>query len=81
LLPSRYVRLLFAEEDERLSSYILRRRLEKCAEQIRKASRTRTTITDIAFSWGFSSMSHFARVFRAQYGMTAGEYRRWSEPA
>ena len=80
-LSSRYVRLLFAEEEEHLSSYILRRRLEKCAEQIRRTSWTRTTITDIAFSWGFSSMSHFARVFRAHYGMTAREYRRVSAEA
>jgi AraC-like DNA-binding protein len=80
-LSSRYVRLLFAEEEEHLSSYILRRRLEKCAEQIRRTAWTRTTISDVAFSWGFSSMSHFARVFRAQYGMTAREYRRTaSEP-
>jgi AraC-like DNA-binding protein len=77
-LSSRYVRLLFAEEDEHLSSYILRRRLEKCAEQIRKSAWTRTTITDIALAWGFSSMSHFARVFRAHFDMTAGEYRRTS---
>lgn len=77
-LSSRYVRLLFAEEEEHLSSYILRRRLEKCAEQIRRTAWTRTTISDIALSWGFSSMSHFARVFRAHYGMTAREYRRLS---
>jgi len=77
-MSSRYVRLLFAEEEESLASYVQRRRLEQCAAQIRKTSWTRTTITDIALSWGFGSMSHFARVFRARYGMTAREYRRAS---
>ena len=26
------------------------------------------TITDVAFSWGFSSSSHFSRVFRKHFG-------------
>lgn len=75
-VSTRYIRMLFAEEDEHLSHYILRRRLEKCAEQLRRSAWTRITITDVAFSWGFSSMAHFARVFRARYGMTPREYRK-----
>ena len=27
------------------------------------------TITDVAFSWGFSSSSHFSRVFRNYFGI------------
>jgi AraC-like DNA-binding protein len=27
------------------------------------------TITDVAFSWGFSSSSHFSRVFRKYFGI------------
>lgn len=77
-VSTRYIRMLFAEEDEQLSRYILRRRLEKCAEQLRRSAWTRTTITQIAFSWGFRSMPHFARVFRARYEMTPREYRKIS---
>jgi AraC-like DNA-binding protein len=33
-------------------------------------------IGEIAFSWGFSDLSHFVRRFRAAYGMTPGDYRR-----
>jgi AraC-like DNA-binding protein len=77
-VSTRYIRMLFAEEDEQLSRYILRRRLEKCAEQLRSCAWTRTTITNIAFSWGFRSMPHFARVFRARFGMTPREYRKTS---
>lgn len=77
-VSTRYIRMLFAEEDEHLSHYILRRRLEKCAEQLRRSGWTRITITDIALSWGFNSMAHFARVFRAHYGMTPREFRKTS---
>jgi AraC-like DNA-binding protein len=27
------------------------------------------TVTDVAFSWGFSSSSHFSRVFRKYFGV------------
>jgi len=27
------------------------------------------TITDVAYSWGFSSSSHFSRVFRKYFGI------------
>jgi AraC-like DNA-binding protein len=33
-------------------------------------------IGEIAFSWGFSDLSHFSRRFRDQFGMTPSEARR-----
>ena len=75
-VSTRYIRMLFAEEEENLSQYILRRRLEKCAEQLRRSAWTRSTITEVALSWGFSSTAHFARVFRARYGTTPRDYRK-----
>jgi AraC-like DNA-binding protein len=33
-------------------------------------------IGEIAFSWGFSDLSHFSRRFRDAYSMTPGDYRR-----
>ena len=75
-ISPRYIHQLFAEGGESVSSYILRRRLEQCAGQLRDPILRRRTITQIAFDWGFNSMPHFARVFRRQYGVTARDYRQ-----
>ena len=37
--------------------------------------RSHRSISDIAFSWGFSSGAYFSRVFRAQVGVSPTEYR------
>jgi AraC-like DNA-binding protein len=74
-ISSRYLRMLFENEGEAVSRYILRRRLEKCAEHLRYGSASRATLTTIAFMNGFSSMAHFSRVFREHFDMPAGRYR------
>ena len=33
-------------------------------------------IGDIAYSWGFSDLSHFGRRFKAEFGCSPGDYRR-----
>jgi len=74
-ISPRYVRMLFAQDGETVSGYILRRRLEECAQQMRDVAWHGKTITEIAFDWGFSSMAHFSRVFREQYGVSPRQYR------
>jgi AraC-like DNA-binding protein len=75
-ISPRYLRMLFAEDQENVSAYILRRRLEECAMQIASEGWKNLTITEIAFKWGFNSSAYFARAFRQRYGMTASEFRR-----
>lgn len=75
-ISPRYLRMLFAEDSENVSAYILRRRLEECAMQIVSEGWKHLTITEIAFKWGFNSSAYFARAFRQRYGMTATEFRR-----
>ncbi len=74
-LSPRYLRMLFSGEQETISAYILRRRLEECARQISSSLWRGRTLTDIAFTWGFNSAAHFTRVFRDHYGMTPRQYR------
>ena len=42
----------------------------------RDPRRAHRTIGEIAFAWGFSDLSHFGRRFKAEFGVSPGEYRR-----
>src|SRR5690606_39983557 len=72
----RDLRALFAPTGEKVSSYMLRRRLEECARRMRDPAWSGTTLMQIALSRGFNSAAHFTRSFREQYGVSPREYRR-----
>ena len=75
-LSPRYLRTIFSPGGEKMSTYILRRRLEECARQMGNPSWNAHTLTEIAFSWGFNSAAHFTRTFNEKYGMAPREYRK-----
>jgi len=66
----------FAEEPDGVASYILNRRLQACRKTFDERSQAHRSITDVAFSFGFSNMAHFSRVFRAHLGMAPSDYRK-----
>jgi AraC-like DNA-binding protein len=74
-MSPRYLRAIFAASNETVSAYILRRRLEECARELADPDRRRTSITEIAFGWGFNSAPHFTRSFRERFGMSPRQYR------
>jgi AraC-like DNA-binding protein len=75
-ITSRYLHHLFACETETVTRYIQRRRLEECARALIDAPGRGRLVTEIAFDYGFNSLTHFGRVFRSHYGMTPSAYRR-----
>jgi len=75
-LSPRYLRTIFSISGERVSVYILRRRLEECARQIRNPAWSGHTLTEIAFSWGFNSSAYFTRCFHELFGAAPRDYRR-----
>ena len=75
-ISPRYLRTVFAPGGEKMSAYILRRRLEECARQMCNPAWGVHTLTEIAFSWGFNSAAHFTRTFHEKYAMPPREYRR-----
>jgi len=75
-LSPRYLRTIFASGGEKMSAYILRRRLEECARQMANAAWAAHTLTEIAFSWGFNSAAHFTRTFNEKFGVAPREYRK-----
>jgi AraC family transcriptional activator of tynA and feaB len=78
-LSPRYLRMIFSVGSETVSAYILRRRLEECARQITEPRWRGHSISEIAFSWGFNSASHFTRSFRERYKISPRDYRRMAE--
>lgn len=77
-LSPRYLRSIFAASDEKLSAYVLRRRVEECARQMRNPTWNGHTLTEIAYSWGFNNAAHFTRSFHEHFGVAPREYRRRS---
>jgi AraC-like DNA-binding protein len=71
-----HIHQLFQAEHESISHYILRRRLQEAAKALGDdAFRTRT-ISEIAFHWGFNSLTHFGRTFKLRFGITPTEFRQ-----
>ena len=67
---------LFAEDPTgSVSSYLWGRRLIRCAEVLRDPSQAYRAITDVCFSYGFSSSSHFSRLFKDRFGVSPARYR------
>ena len=75
-LSARYTRMVFTAEGEGIAEYIMRRRLEESASQLRNALWQGSSITETAFAWGFSSTAHFTRAFKGRFAVTPTEYRR-----
>ena len=66
----------FAEDPAgSVSRYLWQRRLIRCAEALRDPSLAHLSITDVCFSYGFSSSSHFSRSFKDQFGVLPARYR------
>ena len=63
----RYLHMLFSDRGITVSDYIWQARLQHCRQELE--TKAGKTITDVAFSWGFSSSSHFSRVFRKYFGI------------
>lgn len=62
-----------------VSSYLWQRRLIRCADALRDPSQVHRSITDVCFSYGFSSSSHFSRLFKDRFGIPPVRYRVGSE--
>lgn len=71
----RYLQLAFAETGESIADYIWSQRLERCREEMLTPALA-MTLTELAFSWGFSSSSHFSRSFKQRYGHRPSELIR-----
>jgi AraC-like DNA-binding protein len=71
----RYVFRAFEQQDATPADYLWQLRLQKAREQLQREDEKARSISDIAFSLGFSSTAHFSRAFRERYAMTPRDCR------
>ena len=70
-----YLYLLFQGENTTVNRYIWDLRLEKSRADLANPLHRHRTITEIAFAWGFNNSTHFSRMFKDRYGLSARAYR------
>jgi AraC-like DNA-binding protein len=74
----RYVFRAFEQDGTTPADYLWGLRLQKAREHLQTAEEKARSISDIAFSLGFSSTAHFSRAFRERYDMSPRDCRRRS---
>jgi AraC family transcriptional activator of tynA and feaB len=72
----RYANTVLADQGTSVMQFVQRSRLERCRRALEDPLQSHRTVSEIAYGWGFSDMTHFGRKFRATYGVTAREYRK-----
>lgn len=76
----RYANSVLADENTSIARYIQTRRLERCRQALCDPAQAHRSISDIAYCWGFSDMTHFGRRFKKAYGLLPREYRKCRGP-
>ena len=71
----RYLHELFTTADITVSDWIWLRRLQRCYALLSHPEHAARSITEIAFSMGFNSSSHFSNRFRAEFGLRPSDIR------
>jgi AraC-like DNA-binding protein len=69
----RTLHLAFETAGVSFGRHVVRRRLEECRAAL-LADHT-SAVSDIAFAWGFGSLSSFYRAFQAAFGVSPGALR------
>lgn len=71
----RYLHKVFEAEGVTLSDYIRQLRLDRCRDELLDQKHQDRSVTDIAFSWGFSSSAHFCTAFKQRFGIPPSHCR------
>jgi AraC-like DNA-binding protein len=72
----RTLHLRFEKSGQSFRRWVLENRLEACRKALRDPSQVGSTISEIAYRWGFNDLSHFTKSFRARFGMSPRDWRR-----
>jgi AraC-like DNA-binding protein len=75
----RYLHQLFRPIDMSVSEWVRMRRLQRCYDLLTSPLHQTRSITEIAYSMGFSSSSHFSNLFRGHFGLRPSDVRGGGE--
>ena len=71
----RHLHRLFNATGHSIGEYVRLRRLDRCRQDLSDSRLRQRSITEIAFSWGFSDAAHFSHSFRKQFGLSPRTFR------
>lgn len=71
----RQLHMLFQPTGDTFTHYVLRRRLEACRVTLSSPAAAGRSVADVAFSWGFNSLSVFYRAFTLAFGVPPNTIR------
>ena len=71
----RYLHQLFRLTEMSASEWLRRKRLQRCHELLTSPRHAGQSITEIAYSMGFGSSSHFSNAFRAEFSVRPSDVR------
>lgn len=74
-ISPRYLQKLFEDAEHTFAETVTRIRLQRVAEDLRCGASRQSSISEIAYRWGFLDFSSFCRAFRRRYGRSATEFR------
>ncbi|HLL28184.1 MAG TPA: helix-turn-helix domain-containing protein [Xanthobacteraceae bacterium] len=74
----RTLHLRFAKLRQSFGRWLLENRLDACSKALCDPRQGRSSISEIAYRWGFNDLSHFNKAFRARFGMTPSDMRAGS---
>jgi AraC-like DNA-binding protein len=75
-LSPRHVYELFSDDGQPLMKSVWRERLALCKRDLAEPRLQAKTVGEIAYTWGFSNVSHFSRAFKAEFGIGPREFRK-----
>jgi AraC-like DNA-binding protein len=61
-----------------VAEYIREQRLRRCLADLMSVAHAHRQIADIAYSWGFTDPTYFAKAFKQRFGRTPSEAREAS---
>jgi AraC-like DNA-binding protein len=72
----RYLHWLFESIGTTVTQFVIRERLERCRRDLGNPMMKNRKIADVAFSWGFSDVTHFNRRFKTEYGLSPRSFSK-----
>lgn len=75
-VSERSIQKLFAARGTSFGRFLLRRRLERCRQDLADPRLAGRTVSTICLDWGFNDFSHFSRSFKLCFGHSPRDFRR-----